>query len=320
MFNVFRPHFGLAEVPSPHIYLHETVESLTRDVHIKPIHSHNDYWRKRPLLDALLFGCASVEGDIWRFPDNYTVTDTESTVEFSTNEIYVGHNQVYLKPEDTLNEVYLDPIYRFLEAANKQFSHPMIESFGSKFGVFYDAPEAPLYFWLDLKTEGNATYTALKPYIERFIAKGYLASYDAVESKYTAGPVAITLTGYVPWALLGEEEHRYVFADCPLQNFTKNASKSELDKYASSCIFASASLEQLLGDKYSQAVRGEFTEENKETLRAYFDLAHEYGIKTRIWGGVDWPMFVRDAHWKSLWELGCDLINADDLAAAANEF
>lgn len=320
MINVFRP---LLVGPANYLCHQDTVESLTRDVHLKPIHSHNDYWRKRPLLDALLYGATSVEGDIWHFAQNYTVTDTTtgSTVDFSTEEIYVGHNQVFLVSENTLDAVYFDPLFHFLDSVNKEYSVPILEKFSSKFGIFYDAPEYPLYFWLDLKTEGNDTYNFLQQYLTRFKDKGYLASYNLDTKTYNAGPLAITLTGNVPWAILNElEGTSYLFADCPLQNFTASASTTVLEKFAAQCIFASASLEQLLGDLYSLSLRGDLTDAHKEKLRGYFDLAHEYGIKTRIWGGVDWPIWVRDAHWKSLWEAGCDLINADDLAAAANVF
>lgn len=326
MINVFRPHIPQTEPMLLHRPSHVTVESLTRDVHLKPIHSHNDYWRKRPLLDALLHGCVSVEGDIWHFQDDYTVTDTATatTDKFSLSEMYVGHNQIYLKPQNTLDLLYFDYMYEFLEHSNKQYSVPMLEQFGLKFGIFYDAPENPLYFWLDLKTEGNDTYNHLKQYLTRFTDKEYLAHYDTETQSHVPGPVAITLTGDVPWALLEEElkklrGNRNVYADCPLQNFLDT--KPDWDKYELLCIFASASLEQLLGkEEYLKAVRSDFSKDQQAKLKAFFEKAHEHGIKTRIWGGVDWPIYVRNSHWKTLWELGCDLINADDLAAAANIF
>ncbi|KAM3125293.1 hypothetical protein CJJ07_003669 [Candidozyma auris] len=326
MINVFRPSFAdpTSSIPA---YRFETSESLTRDVHIKPIHSHNDYWRKRPLLDALSWGVVSVEGDIWHFNETYTVSDTvtETTQEFKKNEIYVGHNQVYLAPQNTLNSLYLDPLYYFLEGANKEFSVPILEKFDSKFSVFYDAPEVPLFFWLDLKTEGHELYDKLKPYLDRFIKKNYLARYDSANNKHLDGPIVLTLTGDVPWDMIDQESQsgqtRYVYADCPLQNFSDETSDEDWKRYERSCKLASASLQQLLGeDLYKSAVRGDLKEAHQNKLKSYFDKAHEHNIKTRIWGGVDWPIYVRDSHWKTLWSLGCDLINADDLKAAATLF
>lgn len=325
MISVFRPHFGDFRPTNGAVNARETVESLTRDVHLKPIHSHNDYWRKRPLLDALLYGCVSVEGDIWHFSEDYTVSDTTTatTAKFSSKEIYVGHNQIYLLPRNTLDNVYFDPIFQFLESANKQYSVPMVEQFGSKFGLFYDVPEAPLYFWLDLKTDGIDTYNHLKKYLKRFIEKEYLAYYDHETDKSVPGPIVITLTGYVPWGVLNEElksANRYVYADCPLHKFL-DSDEDAMKNYQKTCVFASSSLEQLLGvEEHKSAVRGSFSEEQQAKLKQYFEAAHKYDIKTRIWGGVDWPIHVRDTHWELLWRLGCDLINADDLAAAANVF
>lgn len=322
MINVFRPHIANTNIGQCNT---ETVESLTRDVHLKPIHSHNDYWRKRPLLDALLYGCVSVEGDIWHFQEDYTVSDTttSTTAKFSSEEIYVGHNQIYLHPENTLDSVYFDPIYKFLESANKHCSVPMLEKFDSKFGIFYDAPESPLHFWLDLKTEGKDLYGYLKKYLSKFIEKDYLAYYNHESGQMLPGPVIITLTGNVPWDVLDEETenvNRYVYGDCPLQDFLE-ADDEKMEKFRKSCVFASASLEQLIGkESYLRAVRSDFSGDQMNILKNFFDAAHKIGIKTRIWGGVDWPIHVRDSHWATLWKLGCDLINADDLAAAANIF
>lgn len=321
MISVFRPQVNNLQAANAR----ETVESLTRDVHLKPIHSHNDYWRKRPLLDALLFGAVSVEGDIWHFPEEYTVSDTttETTAKFTSDQIYVGHNQIFLDPENTLDSLYFDYIFRFLESTNKQYLVPMLEQLGHKFGVFYDSPELPLYFWLDLKTEGTDLYAHLKKYLDRFIEKNYLAYYDHNSDKSVPGPVVITLTGNVPWEILNNETdsvNRYVYADCPLHQFL-SADNETLAKYEKTCVFASASLGQLLGeDEYKLAVRGDFSDSQKAKLGQFFDRAHQHGIKTRIWGGVDWPIHVRDQHWKTLWLIGVDLINADDLAAAANVF
>ncbi|KAJ8105032.1 hypothetical protein OPT61_g10427 [Boeremia exigua] len=38
---------------------------ITRDVTPIPCHSHNDYWRRVPLYDALRWGCTGVEADVW---------------------------------------------------------------------------------------------------------------------------------------------------------------------------------------------------------------------------------------------------------------
>lgn len=319
MINVFRPSFSYTPVP--------TVETLTRDVHIKPIHSHNDYWRKRPLLDALLYGCASVEADIWHFDKDYTVgTTTSTTTHFNTKNVYVGHNRLYLSPKNTVEAMYLDPLYLFVESANPQFSDSLQPDL--PFGVFYNAPEAPLYFWLDLKTDGRDLYRQMHARLERFIARDFLARYDRRTGTHAPGPIIITLTGDVPWDLLedsadnaAQEPVRYVYGDCPLHKMGE-ASDEQMEQYARQCVIASALLAQLVGeDGRSRAARsGAFDANQRSALARAFARAHKYGLKTRIWGGVEWPVQVRAAHRRELWKLGCDLLNADDLEEAATEF
>lgn len=315
-----------------------TIENLTRDTEIKPLHSHNDYWRKQPLFDALSYGCQSVEGDIWYFPEKYeverTVTETTrdgeahntvATGVFENNEIYVGHNQVYLDPSLTLPKLYLDPLYRFLEYSNPEFiykdKNPITEDFVSKHGVFYNSPETPLYFWLDFKTDPHETYLALKPLLQRFIDKGYLAYYDTTTDRFVPGPLIITITGNAPVDEIEKETKRYVFVDAPLVTFKRGTPHDELARYSKLSVIASASMEELLGeDSYRKSKTNDLIDLDERVLDEYFQTAHKYNLKTRIWGGVTWPNYLRNSHLRTLWKLGCDLLNVDDLKDASEMF
>jgi hypothetical protein len=57
-------------------------------------HPHNDYWRKRPLQDALECGFCSVEADTFLVGD----------------QLLVGHDPHELRPERTLESLYLAPL------------------------------------------------------------------------------------------------------------------------------------------------------------------------------------------------------------------
>jgi hypothetical protein len=59
-------------------------------------HSHNDYWRPRPLEDALALGFCSIEADV--FPVD--------------GDLLVGHSKSELRPERTLRKLYLEPLAR----------------------------------------------------------------------------------------------------------------------------------------------------------------------------------------------------------------
>ncbi|ODV78021.1 uncharacterized protein CANTADRAFT_26975 [Suhomyces tanzawaensis NRRL Y-17324] len=327
---------------TPILPFNHTVESLTRDVYVKPLHSHNDYWRWDPFFDALGAGCQSIESDVWYFPKGYkvdrTVTETTGgsqtsktrTEYYSSSEVYVGHNQVYLKPIDTLFNLYLNPLFQFLEYSNPTFTYteasldqhsPLLENFESKHGVFYNSPETPLYFWMDFKTDPEATYNAIRPLLQPFIDKGYLAYYDASTDTFHPGPVVITITGNLPTELVKKEKIRYTFLDGPLLQFSSDSDENTLVEYSKLAKVASGSLEDLLGkEAYQQAKYNGFTEDQKNRIGSYFQLAHKHGLKTRIWGDVTWPNDLLNSHLKDLFQLKSDFLNVDDVKAATSLF
>jgi hypothetical protein len=57
-------------------------------------HAHNDYEHQRPLLDALDHGFTGVEADIW----------------LVNGKLLVAHEEAHIKPERTLEALYLDPL------------------------------------------------------------------------------------------------------------------------------------------------------------------------------------------------------------------
>lgn len=103
-------------------------ENVTRDVLPIPVHSHNDYWRRIPLYDALYWGCTSVEADVWLLKDD--------------PELYVGHKKGSLAKRRTLKSLYVDPIVGLLDAMNT----PDKLSGGNQTwrGVFDERPEQTL--------------------------------------------------------------------------------------------------------------------------------------------------------------------------------
>ncbi|KAF6072258.1 hypothetical protein FOB64_000309 [Candida albicans] len=263
---------------------------LNRDIYAKPLHSHNDYWREYPLFSALSAGAISVESDI---------CSVNETLIFKNDEIYVGHSQEFLKPINTLFNLYLNPLSQFLQFVNPTYEiidgdsnsensrleqDFFAQSQSERNSVFYNNPGQPLYLWFDFKTEANSTYDALKPLLKPFIDNGYLAYYNTTDDKYYSGPLILTIT------------------DGPLDKFTidnNNTNKDELKKWSKLSRVASGSLETILGsESYATSTKNDFNEEQKSQLKQVLDLAHEYGLKTRIWGDITWPWNVLDSHLK----------------------
>lgn len=75
---------------------------FTRNVQPIPCNSHNDYERRRPLFDALQWGCTSVEADVWWFEGE--------------EELFVGHHTASLKRDRTFRSLYVDPLLEILDA------------------------------------------------------------------------------------------------------------------------------------------------------------------------------------------------------------
>lgn len=336
MISIFRPWHNSQPVEyngqgaTPLLPFQHSIESLTRDVYVKPLHSHNDYWRHEPFFDAFGAGCQSIESDVWFFPEGHklerTVTKTtlssnkesQETWYFKQDEVYVGHNQVFLKPINTLFNLYLNPMLQFLKFSNPSIYQGLTQEQHDKYSIFYNLPEDPLYFWMDFKTEPNSTYAAIKPLFKEFIDNGFLAYYDKKEDKYVPGPVVVTITGNLPVELVHEEDKVYFFLDGALEKFSADTPKSTLKDMGKYSKVASTSLHQILGDEdYTASKFSEFTDSQKKKIKSYLDLAHEYGLKTRIWGDVTWPINLVKSHLSDFFELDSDFLNVDDVKLAA---
>ena len=63
-------------------------------------HAHNDYEHKRPLFDALAHGFGSVEADVF----------------LVRGQMLVGHTAIDLRPERTLEKLYLEPLRQRIKA------------------------------------------------------------------------------------------------------------------------------------------------------------------------------------------------------------
>ena len=91
-------------------------------------HSHNDYLRERPLLDALDRGFCSVEADI----------------HLVDGALLVAHDRDKCTPGRTLDALYLKPLWERFQAQGSTYPQP-----------------APFTLLVDIKADGAAAYAAL---------------------------------------------------------------------------------------------------------------------------------------------------------------
>lgn len=224
-------------------------------------HAHNDYEHDRPLLDALDHGFCSVEADIY----------------LVDGALLVAHDRKDVKPDRTLQSLYLDPLRERVKANN---------------GRVY--PNGPVFHLLiDFKSEGAPTYEVLRK---------VLAYYEPILTVFAQGKVeekavTIILSGDSPREILKAEPRRLAAIDGRLSDL-----ESPIDP----------SLTPIISDSWAGTFKwnrdGEMPKDIRKKLKAATEKAHKGGAIVRFWA-----IPAREDFWETLLDAGVDLINADDL-------
>lgn len=321
---------------------------FTRDIRPIPCHSHNDYWRRVPLFDALRAGCTGVEADVWLFD----------------NDLYVGHNTASLQRNRTFQSLYINPLVDILERQN-----PTTDFYnGTNHGVFDSDDEKSLTLLVDVKTDGAETWQWVLEQLEPLRKRGWL-SYVENDTLHTR-PITVVGTGNTPFDVLTQNStYRDTFFDAPLDimweprhtteemkdlpEFDDDAPGEELDEdedeesaeglapgssasvphkksnkgqgmsgvssntefNSLNSYYASVSFNQAVGKIW----RGKLNHKQMKIIRGQIRGAHKRGLKARYWDLPSWPIGLRNHVWDVLVKEGMDYLNADDLRAAAKQ-
>ncbi len=231
-------------------------------------HAHNDYEHPRPLLDALDQGFGSIEADIY----------------LVEGRLLVAHNLKDVKPERTLEALYLDPLRaRVQQNAGR---------------VYRGGPTITLL--IDVKTEAVATYAALHT---------VLANYAALLTAFrggvaTPGAVTVVLSGNRARAEISAQSLRYVALDGRIEDLATNPP---------------VTLVPWVSDNWTKVFTWKWTgpmpEADRTKLRDLVTQAHAQGRRIRFWNTPDTP-----EAWRLLRDANVDLINTDHLAALRDFF
>lgn len=163
-----------------------------------------------------------------------------------------------------------------------------------------------------MKTSGKETWPYVVAALEPLRSAGYLSRVENASSKsITYGPVTVIGTGNTPLDQVQPLASRDYFYDAPIPSL--NSTFSNITSLVSP--IASTAFSASFGTV--QNTTGALNATQLALLRAQIGVAHSKGIKVRYWDQPAWPISLRNGVWKQLWEEGSDLINADDLAAAA---
>jgi glycerophosphoryl diester phosphodiesterase len=235
-------------------------------VPLEQAHAHNDYEHDRPLYDALDHGFTSVEAD----------------VHLVDGELLVAHDPDDVEEDLTLRSLYLDPLR---ERVSKN---------GGR--IYAGGPQFTLL--IDIKTDAEETYTALRRVLEEYEAMLTVFGPDGQKD----GAIIVIISGNRAREAMAGETVRYTGYDGRLDDLESGAPSTFIP---------------LISDKWTAHFMwqgtGPMPESERQKLRDIVETAHAQGQRVRFWATPDDRSQARQAVWRELVAAGVDLINTDDL-------
>ena len=219
-------------------------------------HAHNDYEHDHPLFDALHYGFTSVEADIY----------------LVDGKLLVSHTRPIFKAR-TLEQLYLSPLDSIIRTNQ---------------GKVYPGYDDPFYLMIDIKSDGQATYTVLKE---------LLAHHPTLlHSRNSPVPIIIFLSGNRPMDILKD----------PTAPVALDGRPDDVGKGYTVAVMP------VISDNYAKWSAwngtGQPPPEALQRIRELAKRVHAEGKKLRLWAIPDNPVA-----WTELLEAGVDLINTDRL-------
>lgn len=283
-----------------------------------PVHSHNDYERPVPILEALSYGVRSFESDVWLNPDD--------------GILYVGHDPYSLSQERTFRALTIEPLLKAIEQANRanilqsdsneaQFFANLQNSVrtntSNAWNGYYSlgvGSSSPLQLLVDIKTDGNTTWPVLVKELEPLRSRGWLTCYE--NGKIKPGPITVIGTGNTPIQQVAPMMKRDYFFDGPLGKLDTptviNGTTYEWNNTLSP--IASGSFAVIVGN-YTGVE--EASDAVKLNISAPIEQAHAKDIRTRYWDSPQWPIFARHRINKYMLAANSDWIGSDDIPDVA---
>lgn len=283
---------------------------ITQDVTPIPCHSHNDYWRRVPLYDALRWGCTGVEADVWLYDD----------------ELLVGHSINALTPDRTFRSMYVDPLANMLDHKNAISERE--SSSNSKTGIYPVDPSQTVVLLVDFKNNGRDIFPVVSEHLAALREKNYLTYYNGTTT--IPGPITVVATGNAPFDLItANTTYRDIFFDAPLDRLSDTPApadgrplrngqgtvgtlpSSHFD--VTNSYYASINFGRSIGWLWF----GHISSSQMARIREQIANAHARGLQARYWSAPKWPIGLRNKVWAMLIEEGVGYLNGDDLQGMA---
>jgi hypothetical protein len=225
-------------------------------------HAHNDYEHPRPLFDALDQGFCSVEADVF----------------LVNGKLLVGHTAFDLKPERTLESLYLVPLRERIKANG---------------GRLYPAGP-PCWLLVDVKTDAKMTYAVLDKVLSEYA--DILTTVD--DDKADRKAITVVVSGNRAVDVMKKQTRRFAGYD---------GRAGDLDSAAPDHLMP------WISDNWTKQVPwngdGRIPDGDRSKLRDFVDRAHKHGRLVRFWATPENPTV-----WAELRAAGVDLLNTDRLA------
>ncbi|KAL8713565.1 MAG: hypothetical protein Q9220_002427 [cf. Caloplaca sp. 1 TL-2023] len=270
---------------------------FSRDITPIPCHSHNDYWRKVPLYDALAAGCTGVEADVW-LDDKLK------------DDLYVGHTRKSLTSSRTLNSLYINPLLTILRNQNaaSNISTSTEGNSSTKAGVFDTSPSTPLTLLIDLKTPSSTTFPLVLALLQPLLKENFLTTYYPATG-LVPGPITAVATGNTNFSAEilspANSNPRILFFDAPLASLGAD----DEDYSTNNSYYASTSFDVSIGKPWM----GVMTPSQVRQVRRQVQEAGERGLRSRYWDTPSWPRGVEEGVWDVLTREGVGMLSVDDL-------
>ncbi|KAF2435074.1 hypothetical protein EJ08DRAFT_388789 [Tothia fuscella] len=271
------------------------LKDFSADILPVPCHAHNDYEHRVPLYEGLAAGCSSTEADIWR-----------GSLPNGDAELFVGHTFKSLSHSRTLKSLYLDPLKDIL--TRQQGDSFAFMNASAPIGIFSMSPSTAFVLLLDFKTSGHDTWPTVLAQLEDLRSQNWLTTWTATDG-LVKRQLTIVATGNALFDLvIANKTRRDIFYDAPLTNLPGDTIYNANNSY-----YASTSLPDAIGKIHHMRLSAD----QKAQITGQVERAEELGLKSRYWDTPSWPVGWRNRAWQTLIELGADVLNVDDLQAAA---
>jgi hypothetical protein len=226
-------------------------------------HAHNDYWHARPLLDALDNGFMSVEADCFLLD----------------GEIMVAHERASIKKENTLSQLYLEPLMKRARQNDLK-------------SIYANGPEE-FVLYIDIKDDCERFI----PFLDS-VLKGYAPMLTRFAGgKKVSGAVRVLVNHCGNDAYLLHSEPRYLSLSGEKKDVASSIGSDTMPRIS----FAYPTLLSWRG-------LGKMPKGQKEKLHSFIQKAHSKGYSVRMWAAGNNPKI-----WEALVDADVDWINVDEL-------